>query len=61
MTSPKEKAAEFRHQAETCFEMAQRISLKEDKVRMIELAEYWLEMARRAEAETQSGSTRPAG
>jgi hypothetical protein len=51
MANSKERAAEFRRQAGICFEMAQRISLKEDKALMIELAEHWLEMAKHAEAE----------
>ena len=51
MTSSKEKAAEFRRQATICFDLAQRISLKEDKERMMQVAEHWLELAKRAEAE----------
>ena len=51
MTSSKEKAAEFRRQAAICFDVAQRISLKEDQERMMQVAEHWLELAKRAEAE----------
>jgi cobalamin-dependent methionine synthase I len=51
MTSSKEKAAEFRRQAAICFDIAQRISLKEDQERMMQVAEHWLELAKRAEAE----------
>ena len=51
MTSSKEKAAEFRRQAAICFDLAQRISLKEDRERMMQVAEHWLELAKRAEAE----------
>jgi hypothetical protein len=51
MTSSKEKAAEFRRQAAICFEVAQRISLKEEQERMMQVAEHWLELAKRAEAE----------
>ena len=51
MTSSKEKAAEFRRQAAICFDLAQRISLKEEQERMMQVAEHWLELAKRAEAE----------
>jgi hypothetical protein len=51
MTSSKEKAAEFRRQATICFDLAGRISLKEDRERMMQVAEHWLELAKRAEAE----------
>jgi hypothetical protein len=51
MTSSKEKAAGFRRQASICFDVAQRISLKEDHERMMRVAEHWLELAKRAEAE----------
>jgi hypothetical protein len=51
MTSSKEMAAEFRRQAAICLDVAQRISLKEDKERMMQVAEHWLELAKRAEAE----------
>jgi len=51
MTSSKERAAEFRRQAAICLDVAQRISLKEDKERMMQVAKHWLELAKRAEAE----------
>ena len=51
MTSSKERAAEFRRQAAICLDVAQRISLKEDQKRMMQVAEHWLELAKRAEAE----------
>lgn len=46
MTSSKEKATEFRRQAAICFDMAKRISLKEDQERMMQVAEHWLELAK---------------
>jgi hypothetical protein len=53
MTSSKEKAAEFRRQAAICFDVAQRISLKDDQgEKMLQVAEHWLELAKRADAET---------
>jgi hypothetical protein len=51
MKNSKEKAAEFRRQAAISFDLAQRISLKEDQERMMQVAEHWLELAKRAEAE----------
>jgi hypothetical protein len=51
MTSSKEKAAEFRRRAAICIDVAQRMSLREDQEQMLQVAEHWLELARRAEAE----------
>jgi hypothetical protein len=51
MKNSKEKAVEFRRQAAICFDLAQRISFKEDRERMMQVAEHWLELAKRAEAE----------
>jgi hypothetical protein len=51
MTSSREKAVDFRRQAAICFDVAHRISLKEDKERMMQVAEHWLELAKQAEAE----------
>jgi hypothetical protein len=51
MTSSKERAAEFRRQAAICLDVAQRISLKEDREQMMQVAERLLELAKRAEAE----------
>ena len=51
MRSSKERAAEFRRQAAICLDVAQRISLKEDREQMMQVAERWLELAKRAEAE----------
>jgi hypothetical protein len=48
-----EKAAEFRRQAAACIEVADRMSLQEDRARMTEMAQRWLELARKAEAETR--------
>ena len=53
MSSSKEQAAEFRRQAAACLEVAQRMSLEEDRKRMIEMAEHCFELARRVEAETE--------
>jgi hypothetical protein len=52
MMTAKEKAAEFRRQAAICLDVAQRISLKEDRDKMMQVAKHWLELAKHAEAET---------
>jgi hypothetical protein len=54
MPSQKDKAAEFRKWAAECLEVAERMSLKGDKARMMEVAEHWLELARLAEAEIEA-------
>ena len=51
MPSAKEKAAQFRKWAAECLEVAERMSLKDEKARMIANAEHWLQLARRAETE----------
>jgi hypothetical protein len=51
MPSSKEKAVEFRKWAAESFEVAERMSLRDDKARMIAVAESWLRLARLAEAE----------
>jgi hypothetical protein len=56
MTSSKERAAEFRRQGFACIEVAKRMSLEEDRERMIETAEHWFQLARRAETETEEPS-----
>jgi hypothetical protein len=59
MPSAKEKAAQFRKRAAECLEVAERMSLKDDKARMIAIAEHWLQLARRAEAETEAPNDPP--
>ena len=45
-----DKAAEYRRQAVLCLEVAERMSLRDDRARMIQMAQHWLELAQRAEA-----------
>jgi hypothetical protein len=47
------RAAEYRRQAAACLEVAERMSLNADRALMLEMAQQWLELARRAEAEAQ--------
>jgi hypothetical protein len=49
MDDPQDKSAEFRRQAAACIDVAQRMSLLEDRSRMMEMAQRWLELAQKAE------------
>jgi hypothetical protein len=53
MPSAEDRATEFRKRAAECYEVAERMSLKDDKARMIAMAEHWLELARLAGAEKE--------
>jgi hypothetical protein len=44
------KADEYRRQAQACLAMAQRVSKREDRVQMMEMAQRWLDLARQTEA-----------
>ena len=50
MDVPQDKSADFRRQAAACLEVAKRMSLREDRERMAEMAQRWLDLARQAEA-----------
>jgi hypothetical protein len=56
MSDAKDKAAEFRRQAALCLEVADRVSIREARERMMELARQLLVLAEEAEAK---GGTRP--
>jgi hypothetical protein len=47
------KADEYRRNAQACLAMAQRVSKREDRVQMMEMAQRWLDLARQAEAKDQ--------
>jgi hypothetical protein len=53
MGDSQSKAAEYRKKAVACLEIAERMSLNADRALMLEMAQQWLELARRAEAEAQ--------
>jgi len=53
MGEPQDKAAEYRRKAAACLEVADRMSLDGDRALMLEMAQTWLELAQRAEAEQQ--------
>jgi len=50
MSDPKDKAAEYRREARLCLEAAERVSIREDRERLMELARHWLALAEEAEA-----------
>ena len=45
------KAVEYRRQATSCLEVARRISLRDERERLLEMAEQFLALAKEAEAE----------
>jgi hypothetical protein len=47
----KDKAAEYRRHAANCLEVAERMSLDTDRLRMMEMAQLWLDLAKKAEEE----------
>jgi len=49
-TSAADRAAEYRRQAASCLEVANRMSLKDDRTRTMEMAGQWLDLARDAAA-----------
>jgi hypothetical protein len=50
------KAARYRREAKACIDVAERMSVRADRLRIMEMAQQWLELAERAEAE---GDERP--
>ena len=46
---PNDKAEENRKMAADCIEVAQRMSLKDDRARMMEMAQRWLDLVQQAE------------
>jgi len=47
------KAAEYRHTARLCLELAERMSLREDRGRILEMAQRWFALAAQVEAESR--------
>lgn len=50
MDDPQEKSAEFRRRAEACLDVAKRMSLRDDRACMTEMAQRWLDLAQQAGA-----------
>jgi len=51
MSNRQYKAAEYRHQAKLCMEVAERMSIHADRQKLKEMAEHWLALAEAMEAE----------
>jgi len=51
MEDRRSKAKEYRRQAAACLQVAERMSLRDDRALMLEMAKHWLELARTAEDE----------
>jgi hypothetical protein len=49
MEKPNGKIEEYRKMAADCIEVAQRMSLKDDRARMTEMAQRWLDLAQQAD------------
>jgi putative IMPACT (imprinted ancient) family translation regulator len=49
MEKPNDKIEAYRKMAADCIEVAQRMSLKDDRARMMEMAQRWLDLAQQAE------------
>jgi hypothetical protein len=50
MRTKKQTAAEHRQRAADCIDDAQRMSLRSDRERLMEMAQRWLDLAKLAEA-----------
>jgi hypothetical protein len=46
-----EQAEKYRQLAAECLSIAERMSLKADRARLMEMAERWSEMARKADSD----------
>ena len=53
MANEKDKAAEYRRQAALCLEVAEQMSVRADRVRMMEMARQWLALAEEIEAKDE--------
>jgi hypothetical protein len=57
MSEREYKAAEYRRQAAMCLEIAERISLDDDRARVMEMAKRFLDLAREEEGNTDDPPT----
>ena len=51
--NPVSKASEYRRLAAECLQIANNMSLNAERARLMEMAQKWLELAQRAEADEQ--------
>ena len=50
MSTAHARAEGYRKEAQTCFDLADRMSMNSDRARLIEMGQHWLRMAEMAEA-----------
>jgi hypothetical protein len=55
MTTSRERAEWYRKEAQSCFELAARMSLRVDRQRLTEMANHWLRLAELADAKAARG------
>ena len=55
MSTARERAEGYRREAKACVEVAERMSLREDRERMFKMAQHWLELAVIAEEKAARG------
>jgi len=48
------KADEYMRNAQACMDVAERMSLREDRERMVQMAERWLQLARETRARAEA-------
>lgn len=53
MADRRDKAAEYRRQAERCLEVSREMSLQEDREKLTVMAEHWISLAEQMEAEKE--------
>lgn len=53
MSDPQQKAAEFRRHAAMCVAIAQRMSVRDNRDRMMEMAKRFLDLAQKADAHAE--------
>lgn len=56
MATERERAEGYREEAQACMDVAERISIKADRKRMVSMAKHWLELAQKAEAKADAGA-----
>ena len=49
MSSARERADDYRKEAQSCIEVANRMSVTEDRIRLLQMAQHWLELAKKAD------------
>ena len=53
MSDPQQKAAEFRRHATLCVKIAERLSLRDNRDRMMEMAEQFRQLAHKEDAKAE--------